>query len=334
MEIRCDRTLDYAAGLPWPTGAVQRAALAEVFGAPAAHGRLRWVRGDGLRVGRPERVRDGELLLVMPRHRGHDPDELKPYFVRMADFSTGFAPHWIRFFARYNDSAESRALGALAACRRSDLLALLGRVSVADADLFDEPVATHPRPAFMSTWYSARRLAVAVPPNLPPVPVIASAVPVARHRRVSARRRLLATQSQSVAHAARVSTREASFRGTVLGRYGARCVVTGCDVAEVLDAAHLIPHADGQLSDPSNGLPMRVDVHRLFDRNLLGVDPSDMAVRLHPALTRCEYAGLSGKRVQSESGATPSVFALRFRWNEFLRQFDDAVAYAITGGER
>ena len=70
---------------------------------------------------------------------------------------------------------------------------------------------------------------------------------------------------------------QARFRNEILKVFG-RCVVTGCTTREVLEAAHIVPHANGDENNqscPSNGILLRADVHTLFDLNLLRVYSDD-----------------------------------------------------------
>ena len=53
------------------------------------------------------------------------------------------------------------------------------------------------------------------------------------------------------------------FRDRLMRAYGGRCAVTGCDVAELLDAAHLSPWRLGD-----DGVLLRTDLHRMIDRGL------------------------------------------------------------------
>lgn len=75
-------------------------------------------------------------------------------------------------------------------------------------------------------------------------------------------------------YAVRSRPGQAKFRKEVLQRCNQRCVVTGCDTIEALEAAHIIPFSDSILSDqenPRNGIALRADVHTLFDLGLLYV---------------------------------------------------------------
>lgn len=52
-----------------------------------------------------------------------------------------------------------------------------------------------------------------------------------------------------------------------------RCPITGVDLTNVLQAAHIKPHAYGGPESVDNGLPLRADIHCLFDAGLLNIKP-------------------------------------------------------------
>lgn len=54
-----------------------------------------------------------------------------------------------------------------------------------------------------------------------------------------------------------------------------RCPITGIDLPNVLQAAHIKPHAYGGPESTDNGLPLRADIHCLFDAGLLNIKPMD-----------------------------------------------------------
>jgi putative restriction endonuclease len=65
-----------------------------------------------------------------------------------------------------------------------------------------------------------------------------------------------------------------SFQAVVLDAYHHRCAVTGDKIRPVLQAAHIRPVSNGGEHRLDNGLLLRSDVHTLFDRGYLGVDPT------------------------------------------------------------
>ena len=74
--------------------------------------------------------------------------------------------------------------------------------------------------------------------------------------------------------------REAGFRALILARDDHRCVLTREATVKALDAAHLIPAANGENDVPCNGITLRADLHRLFDARLFTFDPDGRVVRI------------------------------------------------------
>ena len=64
-----------------------------------------------------------------------------------------------------------------------------------------------------------------------------------------------------------------AFQGVVLDAYQYRCAVTGDKIRPVLQAAHIRPLPFGGEHRLDNGLLLRSDVHTLYDRGYIGVDP-------------------------------------------------------------
>ena len=66
---------------------------------------------------------------------------------------------------------------------------------------------------------------------------------------------------------------QGAFRVAVTDAYGRACAVTREHSLPVLEAAHIVPYAQGGLHDVSNGLLLRSDLHRLFDLGYVSVTP-------------------------------------------------------------
>ena len=70
------------------------------------------------------------------------------------------------------------------------------------------------------------------------------------------------------------SRREARFRDLILNCDEQCCVLTGEPTVQALDAAHLVPAANGENDLPFNGILLRADLHRLFDAGLFTFKPN------------------------------------------------------------
>ncbi len=66
---------------------------------------------------------------------------------------------------------------------------------------------------------------------------------------------------------------QGGFAMVVADAYGQRCAVTGERTYPVLEAAHIKPVSRGGLHRPDNGLLLRSDIHKLFDRGYVAIDP-------------------------------------------------------------
>ena len=106
------------------------------------------------------------------------------------------------------------------------------------------------------------------------------------------------------------------FRNALRQRYGDRCLVTGCKILAIIEAAHIRPYRRELDNHAENGLLLRSDIHTLFDLDLLGIDPEHLTVKLHPAISK-EYSGVEGSKLKVEGSFRPSTEALRHRYESF-----------------
>ncbi len=106
------------------------------------------------------------------------------------------------------------------------------------------------------------------------------------------------------------------FRVQVLDAYGRACAVTGEHSLPVLDAAHIKPYAKGGEHNVANGLSLRTDIHRLFDKGYVTVDEQSKFVvgrRLKQDFENGRsYYGLVGQALllPAEAARRPSSQAL------------------------
>jgi ribosomal protein L37AE/L43A len=105
---------------------------------------------------------------------------------------------------------------------------------------------------------------------------------------------------------------QVEFRQRLLDAYDRRCAITGCDAEDALEAAHIIPYQGAHTNDVRNGLLLRADLHTLFDRLLLTIDPGSMRVVLAPVLRPTSYGELEGRtiRLPAQRALRPSSVAL------------------------
>lgn len=110
---------------------------------------------------------------------------------------------------------------------------------------------------------------------------------------------------------------QAEFRKMILGNYTRRCCITGSEITELLEAAHIQPYVDERSDHPQNGICMRVDLHRLFDSGLITIDTS-LRLRVSAKLAATDYHKLDGHPITLPTSpeVRPAIQALNYHRHE------------------
>ncbi|NOT32736.1 MAG: HNH endonuclease [Candidatus Eisenbacteria bacterium] len=97
----------------------------------------------------------------------------------------------------------------------------------------------------------------------------------ARHGHIADRERQQQTPADRYGEPVLIRPRlgQGIFRLSVTGAYERACAVTGEHSLPALEAAHIRPYGDGGAHEVANGLLLRSDIHRLFDKGYVGVTP-------------------------------------------------------------
>lgn len=98
-----------------------------------------------------------------------------------------------------------------------------------------------------------------------------------------------------------------AFKAVVLDAYHEHCAITGTHIPPVLQAAHVRPVTAGGEHRLDNGLLLRSDVHTMFDRGYLSVDPR-YRLLVSPQL-RKEFG--NGERFYAQAGQVIELPARR-----------------------
>lgn len=116
---------------------------------------------------------------------------------------------------------------------------------------------------------------------------------------------------------------QAAFRAKLLTIYGENCAVSGPSIHASLEAAHLMQYSKHGLHDFNAGLLLRRDLHSLFDRKLLSINPSSWRVELSPHLLHIQgYVELQGEELRvPKKPKIEAIMALHYK------EFREAVLY-------
>lgn len=119
---------------------------------------------------------------------------------------------------------------------------------------------------------------------------------------------------------------QGSFRVVVTDAYGRSCAVTSEHSLPVLEAAHIRPYAEGGPHVVSNGLLLRTDIHRLFDKGYVTIDSDHRFVvsrRLKDEYDNGKtYYTLHGTKIHvpAERSDVPSLANLEWHAREKFRE--------------
>ncbi len=122
----------------------------------------------------------------------------------------------------------------------------------------------------------------------------------------------------SIERIIRVRRGQQTFRHGLISRHGPACMVTGCELLDVIEAAHISPYRGINDQHIENGLLLRADIHVLFDLDLMGIEPDTLTIRFHPAALKSGYMRWEGSKLSCK--VRPSTEALKIRWLLFNKR--------------
>lgn len=132
-------------------------------------------------------------------------------------------------------------------------------------------------------------------------------------------------------HQIKVRRGQKKFRDGLRKRYGDQCMISGCPLLDILEAAHIKSYRGEVDNHLSNGLLLRADLHTLFDLDLLGIEPETLIVRIPPHVLGAGYREFEGVALRC-SGTRPSSEALEVRWNSFRAGMENRPAAELGSG--
>ncbi len=118
---------------------------------------------------------------------------------------------------------------------------------------------------------------------------------------------------------------QSEFRRKLLTAYDGRCAISGCDAEPAIEAAHILPYQGAQTNHITNGLPLRADIHTLFDLYLLSIQPDTYEVIVASKLIETCYQEFAGQKLTlpKDTFVLPSSDALRKHYEKFLQKHSE-----------
>ena len=112
-------------------------------------------------------------------------------------------------------------------------------------------------------------------------------------------------------------TGQPKFKKKLLQNYNSTCVISNCNVKEVLEGAHIASHSDTGINHSSNGLLLRADIHSLFDKNKIKINPDNYTIEVDSSLKGSEYWQYNGNKINKDKNENyPSKEYLKIKYLE------------------
>lgn len=120
---------------------------------------------------------------------------------------------------------------------------------------------------------------------------------------------------------------QSAFRDKLFIRHNFKCAVSECPVISVLEAAHIVPHADEENYHTDNGILLKADIHTLYDLNQLGINREGV-VFISAELEDTEYAKYKGLSLLT---SIPKNMATNLdrRFKSFLRRNQNEILGSV-----
>lgn len=112
------------------------------------------------------------------------------------------------------------------------------------------------------------------------------------------------------------------FRSDVYAAYDGRCAASGTGIDDILQAAHIDDFRGRRSQVVQNGILLRVDIHMLYDANLLGIEPGSHRIVLSDAVDMAHYEHLCDRqlRLPRDPAKRPDDELLDIHFKRFLAQ--------------
>ena len=108
------------------------------------------------------------------------------------------------------------------------------------------------------------------------------------------------------------------FRALILDNFYLKCAISGSEEQALLEAAHIIPYKGQQSNVLQNGLCLRVDIHRLFDRFLISIEPQTLEIVVSDKVRDTYYKSFAGIKLGC-SKVSVSKSLLKKHFYQFMR---------------
>lgn len=141
-------------------------------------------------------------------------------------------------------------------------------------------------------------------------------------------------ESKRVQRLIRERPQQVAFRRKLKSIYQSCCCISGCRIPEVLEGAHIDAYTGPDSDHVQNGLLLRCDLHALFDKNLMGIEPGTRKVWFAPEVRAWDEYGNMHRQKQvmprTAEHYAPCPAAIQRRWVKYCKTDPEAASVTQT----
>ena len=121
--------------------------------------------------------------------------------------------------------------------------------------------------------------------------------------------------------ALRVRRGDMRLRNQLIRAYRSECAISGKCVRDLIEVAYIAPYPAGDVHSNRNAIPLRADLHTIWDLHLIAVHPETMEVYLSERMRGTYYESFAGTTIASSRDSTQlDRVALKERWSHFVTE--------------
>ncbi len=112
------------------------------------------------------------------------------------------------------------------------------------------------------------------------------------------------------------------FRNNLIKKYEGKCIITGSECLDQLQACHIIPHSENKNNSfVNNGLLLTANIHRTFDTYKWAINPNTLIIEVKKSVNEKDIGDIreyEGMKVNLDPNDTILINNLKKRYEYYL----------------
>jgi hypothetical protein len=115
---------------------------------------------------------------------------------------------------------------------------------------------------------------------------------------------------------------QTTFRNNLIKKYEGKCIITGDECLDQLEACHIVPYAENKNNCmTTNGLLLKVTLHKTFDTYKWAINPTTMMIEIKKSVNEKDIGDIKeyqGIKVDLDTNDIILINNLKKRYESYL----------------